>query len=68
MAYTDDIALITRSRSRMKEVLEEMVTEGAKTGLKINEEKTKIMRIDKECKAKKIRIGGSGKIRGSGKI
>ena len=26
--------------------------------LKINEEKTKIMRIDKECKKKKIQIGG----------
>jgi len=58
VAYADDIALITRSRGRMREVLEEMATEGAKMGLKINEEKTKIMRIDKECKGKKIRIGG----------
>ena len=39
MAYADDIALKTRSRSRMREVLEKMVTEGAKIGLKINEEK-----------------------------
>ena len=39
----------------MREVLEEMVTEGANIGLKINEEKTNIMRIDKECK--KIRTG-----------
>ena len=39
VAHADDIALITRSRSRMREVLEKMVTEGAKIGLKINEEK-----------------------------
>ena len=31
-------------------VLEELVTEGAKMRLKINEEKTKMMGIDKECK------------------
>ena len=53
VAYVDDIALVTRSRGRMREVLEEMATEGAKTGLKINEEKTKIMRIAKNVKGRR---------------
>ena len=56
VAYADNIAII-KSRSRMEEVLEEMITEEAKMELKINEEKTKIIRVDEECKKKKIRIG-----------
>ena len=39
VAHADDIALITRSRNKTRKALEEMVTEGAKMGLKINEEK-----------------------------
>ena len=34
VAYADDIALITRCRSRMRQVLEEMVTGGSKNGIK----------------------------------
>ena len=57
VACADDIGLITRSRGRRMEVVEEMVTGGAKMGLKISEEKTKVRRIDRECKKKKIRMG-----------
>src|SRR3978361_1936150 len=58
VAYADDIVLITKRRRTMKEMLEEITEEGGKMGLKLNEDKTKIMRLGKKAEGERIRIGG----------
>lgn len=57
VAYADDIVLITKNRSIMLEMLKELIAEGKKMGLKINENKTKMMRPDKECTNGRIQLG-----------
>lgn len=57
VAYADDLALITKRRDIMTNMLEVIIEEGKKIGLKINDSKTKIMRLGKELGNKKIKIG-----------
>jgi hypothetical protein len=44
-AYADDIVLVTRNTPTLKELLSALETEGKKMGLRINEEKTKYMKM-----------------------
>lgn len=57
IAYADDIVLVTKNRRIMKEMLLEIVEEGAKMGLKLNENKTKFMRVGKNPENGKIMLG-----------
>lgn len=58
IAYADDVVLITKRREIMEEMVQEIVTEGEKVGLKLNANKTKIMRYGKQTQGEKIKIGG----------
>jgi sorting nexin-29 len=44
-AYADDIVLVTRNTPTLKELLSALEIEGRKMGLRINEEKTKYMKM-----------------------
>ena len=57
IAYADDIVLVTKRRKIMKDMLSEIIEEGKKIGLEINEDKTKIMRIGKKLETREIKIG-----------
>lgn len=57
IAYADDVVVITKRRDIMTKMLNEIITEGNKVGLKINNEKTKIMRLGKIKGDKQIKIG-----------
>lgn len=58
IAYADDIVVIAKRREILSEMVEEIVNEGNKVGLKINENKTKIMKFGKDNEAKGyIKIG-----------
>ena len=56
IAYADDIAVITKRRQIMKDILKDIDKEGAELGLRINNEKTKIMRTSSDITSSKIRI------------
>ena len=43
LRFADDIALISETREELQLLLEELATESEKDGLKIHEEKTKVM-------------------------
>lgn len=47
LAFADDVALIAENKKDIKELAEKLITETQKVGLKINEEKTKIMKISR---------------------
>ena len=57
IAYADDLVLVTKRRDIMVRILEEIIEEGKKIGLKINKNKTKIMRIGKELGVGSIKVG-----------
>jgi hypothetical protein len=44
-AYADDSILVTRNTLTLKELLSALETEGRKMGLRINEEKTRYMKM-----------------------
>lgn len=48
VAYTNDIVVITETRNKIKERLDDITKEGSKIGFSINEGKTKIIRFGKE--------------------
>lgn len=57
IAYADDIVIITKSRKILEDALQEIAVEGKKTGLQINENKTKIMIYGKKGKSSTVKIG-----------
>lgn len=59
IAYADDIVIISKNRKTTEEMVAEIIREGEKMGLKINTEKTKMMRLDRKLDPKnnKIKIG-----------
>ncbi|CAG9829791.1 unnamed protein product [Diabrotica balteata] len=59
IAYADDIVIIAKNRKIMKEMLEEIREKGEVMGLRLNQEKTKILRLGKKPMKEKIKIGSS---------
>lgn len=58
VAYADDIAIVTKQRQLMEEIVNEITEEGGKMGLKINAEKTKLMEINPRRKTtNSVRLG-----------
>lgn len=57
IAYADDVVIITKRRDIMENMIEEIIYEGNKIGLQINESKTKMMRCGKKKGENKIKIG-----------
>lgn len=57
IAYADDIVIMAKNRSITKKMLEEIADKGEKIGLRINEEKTKIMTIGRQTGKVSIKIG-----------
>ena len=45
LAYADDIVIVTRTRNELRQVFQRLVTEAKRIGLRINETKTKFMRV-----------------------
>ena len=45
LAYADDIVIVTRTRNELRQVFQRLVKEAKRIGLRINETKTKFMRV-----------------------
>lgn len=57
IAYADDVVVITKRREITHKLVQEIIKEGEVVGLKINEAKTKLMRVGKkDQKNKSIKI------------
>lgn len=56
LAYADDLVLMAKRRDILTNMVDELITEGQKVGLRINKDKTKIMRIGNKDTAERIKI------------
>lgn len=57
IAYADDIVLVTKRRRIMKDMINEIIEEGKEIGLRLNEDKTKIMRFGRKVESGAVKIG-----------
>lgn len=59
VAYADDLTIIAKQQTALKETVQEIIEEGKKIGLEINTKKTKIMTTTKEEQKREIKLGNN---------